>query len=76
MKQIYNAPTKSAAEAALEDFAIKWKSKYSYAIKSWQYNWKVLTAFFEFPLEIRKIIYATNLIENLYGIISKYNKKT
>ncbi|MPQ49305.1 IS256 family transposase [Marinifilum sp. N1E240] len=74
MKQIYNAPTKSAAEAALEDFAVKWNSKYSYAIKSWRDNWEELTAFFEFPLEIRKIIYTTNLIENLNGKIRKYTK--
>ena len=74
MKQIYNAPTKSAAEAALEDFAVKWNSKYSYAIKSWRDNWEELTVFFEFPLEIRKIIYTTNLIENLNGKIRKYTK--
>ena len=33
-----------------------------------------LTVFFEFPLEIRKIIYTTNLIENLNGKIRKYTK--
>lgn len=74
MKSIYNAPTKQAAEAALEDFSIKWDSKYSYAVKSWQDNWEELTVFFEFPLEIRKIIYTTNLIENLNGKIRKYTK--
>ena len=30
--------------------------------------------FFEFPIEIRKIIYTTNLIENLNGKIRKYTK--
>lgn len=74
MKHIYNAPTKQAAEAALNDFADKWESKYSYAIKSWRDNWEELTVFFEFPLEIRKIIYTTNLIENLNGKIRKYTK--
>ncbi len=74
MKLIYGAPTKSAAEVALEDFANKWNSKYSYAVKSWRENWEELTAFFEFPLEIRKIIYTTNLIENLNGKIRKYTK--
>ena len=74
MKSIYNAPTKQAAEAALNDFAITWESKYSYAIKSWRDNWEELTVFFEFPLEIRKIIYTTNLIENLNGKIRKYTK--
>jgi len=74
MKNIYNAPTKQAAQAALEDFAKIWESKYSYAIKSWRDNWEELTVFFEFPLEIRKIIYTTNLIENLNGKIRKYTK--
>ena len=74
MKNIYNAPTKQAAEAALNDFAQIWESKYSYAIKSWRDNWEELTVFFEFPLEIRKIIYTTNLIENLNGKIRKYTK--
>lgn len=74
MKHIYAAPTKQSAEAALEDFAQKWESKYSYAIKSWRENWEELTVFFDFPLEIRKIIYTTNLIENLNGKIRKYTK--
>lgn len=74
MKLIYDAPTKQAAEAALEDFAEKWNDKYSYAIKSWRENWEDLTVFYEFPLEIRRIIYTTNLIENLNGKIRKYTK--
>ena len=74
MKQIYTAPTKEAALAALEDFASQWEGKYSYAIKSWRENWEDLTVFFEFPLEIRKIIYTTNLVENLNGKIRKYTK--
>ncbi|MEN8137996.1 MAG: IS256 family transposase [Bacteroidota bacterium] len=74
MKQIYNAPTKQAAELALNDFSNKWNSKYTYAVKSWRENWEELTVFFEFPLEIRKIIYTTNLIENLNGKIRKYTK--
>ena len=74
MKHIYNAPNQQAAKAALDDFAKLWESKYSYAIKSWRDNWEDLTIFFEFPLEIRKIIYTTNLIENLNGKIRKYTK--
>lgn len=74
MKEIYTAPTKDAAWAALNDFAKKWDSKYSYAIKSWRDNWDELTVFFDYPVEIRKIIYTTNLIENLNGKIRKYTK--
>lgn len=74
MKDIYGAPTRQAAALALDDFDRKWGRKYSYAIKSWRTNWDELTVFFDFPLEIRKIIYTTNLIENLNGKIRKYTK--
>lgn len=74
MKHIYNAPNKEMARAELERFAEKWNSKYPYAIQSWERNWEELTVFFDFPLEIRKIIYTTNLIENLNGKIRKYTK--
>ena len=74
MKYIYDAPNQEVAKAALEDFDTKWGDKYSYAVKSWRANWENLTLFLEFPLEIRKIIYTTNLIENLNGKIRKYTK--
>ena len=74
MKPIYQAPNREAAQAALKDFADKWNDKYPYAIKSWQNNWEELTTFFDFPPEIRTIIYTTNLIENLNGKIRKYTK--
>ena len=74
MKLIYNAPNKEMAEEQLNRFAQQWNDKYPYAIQSWKRNWDELTVFFDFPLEIRKIIYTTNLIENLNGKIRKYTK--
>lgn len=74
MKDIYAAPTRQAAQAALQAFESKWAGKYGYAIKSWKDNWEELTVFFDFPIEIRQIIYTTNLIENLNGKIRKYTK--
>jgi len=74
MKHIYTAPNREAAKLALEDFKKKWNDKYSYAVTSWYKNWDELTVFLDFPIEIRKIIYTTNLIENLNGKIRKYTK--
>ena len=74
MKLIYEAPTRDAARAALKNFENKWKDKYGYAVKSWMNNWEELTVFFDFPIEIRRIIYTTNLIENINGKIRKYTK--
>ena len=74
MKQIYTAPNREAAALALDELQQNWGHKYGYAIKSWRANWEQLTAFLDFPLEIRKIIYTTNIIENLNGKIRKYTK--
>lgn len=74
MREIYTAPNQEAASYALDKFEEKWGRQYQYAMDSWRRNWAELTVFFEFPLEIRKIIYTTNLIENLNGKIRKYTK--
>lgn len=74
LKEVYTAPTKEAAAEAFKGFAKEWEGKYRYAIQSWQTNWENLTNYFDFPLEIRKIIYTTNSIENLNRGIRKYTK--
>lgn len=74
MKEIYVAPTRESAEAALNFFSDKWNAKYAYAVRSWKDNWQELTHFFDFPKEIRTIIYTTNIIENINGKIRKYTK--
>jgi putative transposase len=74
MREIYGSTNKDLAEKALEVFASKWNSKYPHAVRGWYANWDELSAFFSFPLEIRKIIYTTNTIENLNGKIRKYTK--
>lgn len=74
MKEIYTSVNRDQAAIALEHFEQKWGSKYRHAVQSWHRNWNNLTAFFDFPVEIRTIIYTTNLIENLNGKIRKYTK--
>ena len=74
MKPVYNAPNEEAARMALKELSNKWNDKYPYAIKGWENNWDNLTVFLGFPLEIRKIVYTTNLIENLNGQVRKYTK--
>lgn len=34
-------------------------------LKSWEDHWDILSTFFVHPPGIRKIIYATNIVENL-----------
>ncbi len=72
MRQIYEAINLEDAQNAFALFEKKWASAYPYSVKSWAANWTELVAFLAFPLEIRKIIYTTNTIENLNRLIRKY----
>lgn len=74
LKKVYQAPNRLAAEQALEELAQKWGNKYGHAIQSWRNNWDNLTHFFDFPLEIRKIIYTTNVIESFNSTLRKYTR--
>ena len=74
LKEVYAAPTRAAAEEALEGFSQKWEHKYKHAIQSWRTNWENLSSYFDFPIEIRKIMYTTNIIENVNRGIRKYIK--
>ena len=65
LKKIYGAVTLEEAEKNLQTFAEAWRKQYPSCVKSWEENWPVLSTFFEYPVEIRKIIYTTNIIEGL-----------
>jgi transposase-like protein len=56
---------------ALEE---KWGEKYPYAIKSWESNWDILSPFFKFPSDVRRIMYTTNIIEGLHRQFRKVTK--
>lgn len=77
VKEIYQANNEPLARVAFDKFKDKWGSKYSSAVKSWEYNWDALTAFLNYPVEIRKLIYTTNIIESFNATLRKFtrNKK-
>jgi len=74
LKDIYVATNVEQAEKALFAMDLKWGTKYKHAISSWHNNWEDLTHFFDYPMEIRKLIYTTNTIENMNRGIRKYTK--
>ena len=65
LKKIYTAVTLDEAEEALLQFGETWRKQYPSCVKSWEENWDVLSTFYEYPPEVRKIIYTTNIIEGL-----------
>jgi putative transposase len=74
LKKIYQAATLVEAEAALEEFSQAWDAKYPTISKTWRTHWTDIIPIFDFPAEIRKVIYTTNAIESLNSVIRKFTR--
>jgi len=74
IKAIYKADNEKVAREAFEDFKEKWGHKYQKAVNSWENNWSALTLFLEYPAEIKKLIYTTNIIESFNASLRKFTK--
>jgi putative transposase len=75
LRTIYRAPTREAAEAALERVAQSWDEVCPLISRQWRANWPHLSTFFDFPPEIRRVIYTTNAIESIQAQLRKVTKK-
>ncbi len=71
LKQIYKSISEQEASLELDRFAEKWDEKYPQISKSWRANWANLITIFDYPDDIRKVIYTTNAIESLNSVIRK-----
>jgi putative transposase len=66
LKAIYRAATSEQAAQQLEEFAqSELGKKYPMIAASWQRHWAEVIPFYDWPPEIRKMIYTTNAIESL-----------
>ena len=74
LKEIYRAATAVQAELELNAFESQWGSKYRAIVKLWRENWARVVPFFEFPAEVRKVIYTTNAVESLHMSLRKIIK--
>ena len=71
LKKIYSADTAELASGYLDDFEQTWGDKYPAIVKSWRSNWTRVIPFFDYPQDIRKVIYTTNIIESLNRTLRK-----
>lgn len=74
LKKIYGAVNLDDAEYAKEEFKETWDKKYPSIMRSWDANWSELTTFFEYPEEIRHMIYTTNAVEAYHRMVRKFTK--
>lgn len=75
LKRIYRSVTEEEALLALDAFAERWDEKYPQISRSWRGNWDNLNTLFNYPEDIRRVIYTTNAIESLNSVIRKIIKK-
>ena len=74
LRLVYSAATIDEAEHALADFEDKWNNTYPPIALSWRNNWQRIIPFFDYPPEIRRIIYTTNAIESVNMSLRKVSK--
>ena len=74
LRLVYSAATIDEAEQALADFEDKWNNAYPPIALSWRNNWQRIIPFFDYPPEIRRIIYTTNAIESVNMSLRKVSK--
>jgi transposase-like protein len=74
LRAIYQAPTREAAEEELLRLSDKWGATYAVAVRSWETHWEDLATMFDYPSDIRRLIYTTNTIEGYRGQLRKVTK--
>ena len=83
LRLIYQSATVEDAEQRLSEFEAKWDGQYPSIAQIWRRNWSRVIPFFDYPPEIRKVIYApqevplgdtTNAIESINMSLRKIIK--
>lgn len=74
LKLIYGASNLKSALHEFEKFKHNW-SKYPGAVDVWERNFKHVEQLFNYPSDIRKIMYTTNAIESVNSSFRKVTKK-
>jgi transposase-like protein len=74
LKEVYRAENAEVAEEALIQLEDKWAAKCPHAVAGWRANWTHLATYFQFPAEVRKMIYTTNSVEAVHRQFRKVTK--
>jgi putative transposase len=74
LRTIYQSVTVVEAEQRLNEFDAKWGAEYPAIIQSWRRHWSNIITFFDYPPEIRKVVYTTNAIESINMSLRKISK--
>ncbi len=70
LKEVYTASTLEEGYSKLTELDSKYP-EYKAPLKSWFDDWGELSKFYDYPQEVRKIMYTTNTIESLNSQFKK-----
>jgi transposase-like protein len=76
LREIYGAPTRAAAEAAIDGFADKYGGKYDKAVACLTKDREALLAFFDFPAEHWDHLRTSNPIESVFATVRHRTVRT
>lgn len=76
LREIYGAPTRAAAEAAIDMFADKYGAKYDKAVACLTKDREALLAFFDFPAEHWDHLRTSNPIESVFATVRHRTVRT
>ena len=74
LKAMYGAPSLESAQAALATLQESW-SAYPSAVKVWVEHFAHVEQLFDYPAEIRKVIYTTNTMESFNSALRKVTNR-
>ena len=75
LKSIYHAPNEEVGCERMHELTEKWHDKYPGSMKRWEENRDVISPMFKFSADIRKVMYTTNVIENLNRALRRLNSQ-
>jgi len=61
--QVYQAPTRELAETKLLELGERWGGQFAMAVRCWERAWEELATMFDYPPDIRRLMYTTNAVE-------------
>jgi putative transposase len=76
LREIYGAPTRAAAEVAIDVFAEKYRAKYDKAVVCLTKDRETLLAFFDFPAEHWDHLRTSNPIESIFATVRHRTVRT
>jgi putative transposase len=76
LREIYWAPNRAAAEAAIDVFAEKYRAKYGRAVECLAKDRDALLAFYDFPAEHWDHLRTTNPIESVFATVRHRTVRT